>query len=204
MIEIRNKLKGRKNLLTLAVAGAAAATAFAATPASAAFFRWCGFFDPGTEINPSNGKIDGTIEVDDVTGVFIKLLENETSETAAFINPITYTTANYIAPPKRAPVLVVAADDDNPFEVFRYIFIQGPNELQVNIPSSWFPNNFPAIGDPPILIGNREIRNGTPRIDPDKVFQVPPPVPGPLPIFGAAAAFGLSRNIRKRIKSASF
>jgi hypothetical protein len=203
MIEIRNKLKGRKNLLTLAVAGAAAATAFAATPASAAFFSWCGFFAPGTEINPINGKIDGTIEVDDVTGVFIKLLENETSETAAFINTITYTTANYEAPPNHAPVFVVAADDDNPFEVFRYIFRQGPNELQVNIPSSWFPNSFPAIGDPSIPIGNREIRNSTTRKDPDQLRQVAR-APGPLPIFGAAAALGLSRNIRKRIKSASF
>jgi len=27
------------------------------------------------------------------------------------------------------------------------------------------------------------------------------PVPGPLPIFGAAAAFGISRNLRKRIKN---
>ena len=202
MIEIRNKLKGRKNLLTVAVAGVAAATAFAATPASAALFRWCGFFEPGTESNPINGKIDGTIQVDDATGAFIALLENVTSETAAFINPITYTTANYIAP-LLPPVLVVAADQDNPsFEVFRYRFMQGPNELQVNIPSSWFPNNFPAIGDPSILIGNREIRNGTPRKDPDQLRRVAR-APGPLPIFGAAAAFGLSRNIRKRIKSAS-
>jgi hypothetical protein len=29
---------------------------------------------------------------------------------------------------------------------------------------------------------------------------VPPPVPSPLPIFGAAAAFGASRQLRKRIK----
>jgi len=28
-----------------------------------------------------------------------------------------------------------------------------------------------------------------------------PPVPGPLPIFGAAAAFGFSRNLRRRIKN---
>ena len=82
MIEIRNKLKGRKNLLTVAAAGVAAATAFAATPASAAFFSWCGFFEPNP---PNSGKIDGTIEVDDVTGAFIALFENETSETAAFI-----------------------------------------------------------------------------------------------------------------------
>jgi hypothetical protein len=196
MIEIRNKLKRRKNLLTVAVAGVAAATAFAATPASAAFFSWCGIFYPGTEINPINGKIDGIIEVDDATGAFIKLLGNETSETAAFINPITYTTAEFTG------LSEVDPDSDNPlFKVYRYTFVQGLNELQVNIPFSWFPNNFPAIGDPPILIGNREIRNGTPRKDPDKLRQVG--VPGPLPIFGAAAAFGLSRNIRKRIKSAS-
>jgi hypothetical protein len=29
-----------------------------------------------------------------------------------------------------------------------------------------------------------------------------PPVPGPLPLFGAAAAFGFSRKLRKRIKLA--
>ena len=31
----------------------------------------------------------------------------------------------------------------------------------------------------------------------------PPPVPGPLPLFGAAAAFGFSRKLRKRIKARS-
>ena len=195
MIEIRNKLKGRKNLLTVAVAGVAAATAFAATPASAAFFSWCGFFSPGTPSNPINGKIDGIIEVDDVTGAFIALLENETSETAAFINPITYTTANFTGRSAVDP------DLDNPFKVYRYIFNQGPNQLQVNIPFAWFPNNFPEKGFP-IDIVNREIRNGTPRKDPDQLRRVAR-APGPLPIFGAAAAFGLSRNIRKRIKSAS-
>ena len=201
MIEIRNKLKGRKNLLTVAVAGVAAATAFAATPASAAFFSWCGFFSPGTPSNPINGKIDGTIEVDDVTGAFIKLLENETSETAAFINPITYTTAEFTGRSAVDP------DSDNPFKVYRYTFVQGLNELQVNIPFSWFPNNFPAIGDPPIDIVNNEIRINNINIpinrkDVDKLRQVSR-APGPLPIFGAAAAFGLSRNIRKRIKCAS-
>lgn len=30
-----------------------------------------------------------------------------------------------------------------------------------------------------------------------------PPVPGPLPIFGAAAAFGFSRKVRNRIKAAA-
>ncbi len=29
-----------------------------------------------------------------------------------------------------------------------------------------------------------------------------PPVPGPLPLFGAAAALGFSRKLRKRIKLA--
>ena len=191
MIEIRSKLKGRKNLLTVAVAGVAAATAFAATPASAAFFSWCGIF-------PDGGKIDGTIQLDDVTGDFISLLENVTTETAALINPITYTTANFTGRSSQF-------DDEQPDpykNVYRYTFTQGLNTLQVNIPSSWFPNKFPAIGDPPIGIVNTEIRNGTPRKDPDQLRQVSR-APGPLPIFGAAAAFGLSRNIRKRIKSAS-
>ena len=30
-----------------------------------------------------------------------------------------------------------------------------------------------------------------------------PPVPGPLPVFGAAAAFGFSRKLRQRIKAGS-
>ena len=33
-------------------------------------------------------------------------------------------------------------------------------------------------------------------------LYTPPPVPGPLPLFGAAAAFGFSRQLRKRIKRA--
>jgi len=32
--------------------------------------------------------------------------------------------------------------------------------------------------------------------------QIPAPAPGPLPLFGAAAAFGFSRQLRKRIKRA--
>jgi hypothetical protein len=140
--------------------------------------------------------MDGTIEVDDVTGAFKALLENETSETAAFINPITYTTGNF------TDRFVVDPDLDNPIKVYRYIFNQGPNQLQVNIPFAWFPNNFPAIGDPSVGINNREIRNGAPRLDIDRLRRVAR-APGPLPIFGAAAAFGLSRNIRKRIKCAS-
>ena len=31
----------------------------------------------------------------------------------------------------------------------------------------------------------------------------PAAVPGPLPLFGAAAAFGFSRKLRKRIKSST-
>jgi len=199
MIEIRNKLKGRKNLLTVAVAGVAAVTAFAATPASAAFFFICGYF-------PDGGRVLGTIELDDITGNFISLLNTTTTETLGFINPITYTTADFISQS------IVAAETDPPisspinaFDTYRYIFSQGPNTLQINYATSLFPNNFPAIGDPPgpLIMVNREFRNGILRSDPEPVDQVPPPVPGPLPIFGAAAAFGLSRNIRKRIKGAS-
>ena len=34
-------------------------------------------------------------------------------------------------------------------------------------------------------------------------LRVGTPVPGPLPLFGAAAAFGWSRTLRRRIRSAS-
>jgi hypothetical protein len=187
----------RKNALTVAVAGVAAATAFTATPASAALFSWCGMFIDG-------GKIQGTIQVDDVTGGFIALLENMTTVTNANLSPISYTTANFVNkiflpaetnPPTPLPI--------NGFSTYRYIFTQGLNTLEVSIPYAWFPNNFPAIGDPPVDIVNLECRTGSIgcRKDPDKLRQVS--VPGPLPIFGAAAAFGFSRNFRKRIKSTS-
>ena len=188
----------RKNLLTVAAAGVAAAAAFAATPASAAFFFICGMFADG-------GSVKGTIQLDDIIGNFISLLNTTTTETPGFINTITYTTADFISqsivpaetnPPIDPPI--------NAFETHRYIFSQGPNTLQINYATSLFPNNFPSIGDlsGPIMI-NREFRNSIPRSASDIVIQVPPPVPGPLPILGAAAAFGFSRNIRKRIKSAN-
>jgi hypothetical protein len=34
-------------------------------------------------------------------------------------------------------------------------------------------------------------------------YDVIPAVPGPLPLFGAAAAFGWSRRLKKRISSAA-
>jgi hypothetical protein len=34
-------------------------------------------------------------------------------------------------------------------------------------------------------------------------FQTIPPVPAPLPLFGASAAFGFSRKLRQRVKSAA-
>jgi hypothetical protein len=203
----------RKNLLTVAVAGVAAATAFAATPASAAFFRFCGIFlfDRGT--------IDGIIQLDDLTGEFISIQDAITTDLVdlgpppVYGNPIIYECflgRSVEFPDPGEPF-------DNQFPVFRYTFTTRPslyqschpfptsNILNVNIPLSWFPINFPAIGDPPINIFNTEIRNGITRKDPDKLRQIPPPppAPGPLPIFGAAAAFGFSRNFRKRIKSTS-
>ncbi len=35
------------------------------------------------------------------------------------------------------------------------------------------------------------------------IQETAPPVPGPLPLFGAAAAFGMSRRLRQRIRRAS-
>ena len=188
----------RKNLLTVAAAGVAAATAFTATPASAAFFLICGMFADG-------GSVKGTIQLDDITGNFISLLNTTTTETPGLINPITYTTADFFSQSTVAaetPPPIPDGEPLNAFETYRYIFSQGPNTLQINYDTSLFPNNFPAIGDPPgPIMVNREFRNGVLRSDPEPVIQVP--VPGPLPIFGAAAAFGFSRKIRKRIKSAN-
>ena len=149
------------------------------------------------------GSVKGTIQLDDITGNFFSLLNTTTTETLGNLNPITYTTADFISQSKvEAETNPPIALPINAFETYRYIFSQGPNTLQINYATSLFPNNFPAIGDlsGPIMV-NREFRNGVIRPDPERVIQVP--VPGPLPIFGAAAALGFSRKIRKRIKSAN-
>jgi hypothetical protein len=176
-----------KNFLTVAAAGVVAVLAFSGTPASAAFFFFCGMFADG-------GKVTGTIQLDDVTGNFISLLNATTTETVGNINPITYT--NFTGRSTES------ADMDNPFSVFRYNFSSGSDILEINYPTSLFPNNFPPIGVPGVTVANKEIRNGTPRLAPfDPVIRVNPPVPGPLPILGAAAAFRISRRIRKKIKA---
>ncbi len=35
------------------------------------------------------------------------------------------------------------------------------------------------------------------------IAQLPQPVPGPLPLFGAASAFGSSRKLRRRLRAAA-
>jgi hypothetical protein len=58
----------------------------------------------------------------------------------------------------------------------------------------------PPQGDPVTCQGNLVYNTGTTlvRVDGGSSFS-PKPVPGPLPIFGAAAALGWSRRLKKRI-----
>lgn len=44
------------------------------------------------------------------------------------------------------------------------------------------------------------VTKASPTHRPRSHYTAPAPVPGPLPLFGAAAAFGFSRKLRKRIQ----
>ncbi|KEF42717.1 MAG: hypothetical protein ER33_04035 [Cyanobium sp. CACIAM 14] len=53
--------------------------------------------------------------------------------------------------------------------------------------------------DSPVSFGSGSVIHGTP-FNPTRLRQVP--VPGPLPVLGAATAFGWSRRLRRRLKRA--
>lgn len=78
------------------------------------------------------GKVLGTIQLDDITGNFISLLNTTTTETLGNLNPITYTTADFFSQSKVAAETNPPIDPPiNAFETHRYIFSQGPNTLQI-------------------------------------------------------------------------
>jgi hypothetical protein len=72
-----------------------------------------------------------------------------------------------------------------------------------NGPVSFDPNDFPTSADfISKLVVDPLTNNFTPSIVDTAIQKNPKPetVPGPLPILGAAAAFGFSRKLRSRIK----
>jgi len=60
----------------------------------------------------------------------------------------------------------------------------------------------PTIGGPVSFTGSMNVTGGRMDVFTDTlVQQIQVPVPGPLPILGAAAAFGYSRRLRKRLST---
>ena len=60
----------------------------------------------------------------------------------------------------------------------------------------------PTIGGPIVFTGSINVTSGRMDVFTDTVVQqIQVPVPGPLPILGAAAAFGYSRRLRKRLST---
>jgi hypothetical protein len=60
----------------------------------------------------------------------------------------------------------------------------------------------PTIGGPVTFTGSINVTAGRMDVFTDTVVQqIQVPVPGPLPILGAAAAFGYSRRLRKRLST---
>ena len=85
---------------------------------------------------------------------------------------------------------------------FAYRLVNGGND---GVGAAAYFMNPPIFGPGSYLIGSQA---QGPSLDSSAVWaqatqvQVPASVPGPLPLFGAAAAFGFSRKLRKRIKLA--
>jgi hypothetical protein len=110
-----------------------------------------------------------------------------------------YVGAPAIVPP--ATVSIPAFQGNPAYTAYQYRFgYNSPGSttdyLLINLDSSNFPISDPNIGYPAGRVTMEECRNGVCRKDPDKAN----PVPGPLPIFGAATAFGMSRRLRKRVR----
>jgi hypothetical protein len=199
---LRNRLKTfhqSKNALTIAAACAAAGVTFAMSPSKA--LEWtmsfCGPFTDG-------GSIYGLIKFDpsktplDKVGAVIDFTARST--TAAPGSAIDWTEADYTDLRIANPNLT-----DNPNSggigggiSRQYEFSQGGNRLYINIPETFYtpplPTNFPAIGAAPVSYNMAEYRSGTWRMDIDDLRSLP--VPAPLPILGAAAAFGSVRQAR--------
>jgi hypothetical protein len=73
--------------------------------------------------------------------------------------------------------------------------------------ASTFSNNFTVPADTDIIVSSTfagqlagHVDYWAQTLEVEPVSAPAPPVPGPLPLFGAATAFGWSRKIRKQIK----
>jgi hypothetical protein len=189
-----------KNAITLAASLSAATIAFTASPAFAIrLLSFCGFFggDP-------TATIDGTIELFDNGTASQSLFFSATTKLAGGGSPVTYDASNFLGGGPPAVVNSPGPDAECPgcvssYSAYKYTFDKGGNILDLYFPVSIFPLTDAGIPGQPIDIVNQETRLGSaPRKDPDKLRQLP--VPGPLPIFGAATAFGMSRRLRKRVR----
>lgn len=187
-----------KNLITVLAAGAATAATFVATPASAFLVRFCGvFYDPTGTAPVVGSSIDGTIDVSSDGQSVLDFFAKTVLPGGPFPEEREYSLVDYIGGPP-ATVAIDPFQGNPAYTAFQYRFgYSSPgnplNYLLINLDSSNFPLD-PLVGYPFGLVTMEEYRDGIRRKDPDKAN-----VPGPLPIFGAAAAFGMSRRLRKRI-----
>ena len=58
-----------------------------------------------------------------------------------------------------------------------------------------------AEAGPVVFTGTINVTGGRMDVFTDSISQTVDPVPGPLPVLGAAAGFGWTRRLRKRIRS---
>jgi hypothetical protein len=95
--------------------------------------------------------------------------------------------------------------NDGPKVTFEMILFEGSNNIELQYGSAPNDGSEVAIG----ITNNNStdaltLVNYDPSLDvgiSNRGFLLTHPVPGPLPLFGAAAAFGYSRKLRKRIVS---
>ena len=98
------------------------------------------------------------------------------SDSDAFANPPSILEATYTFTGGNSPVGLTSTNGSSSFKPVT----GGPTKITVN-------NRYNGSGGAIDTLENS--------------FQQRQPVPGPLPLLGAGAAFGFSRNLRKRIKT---
>lgn len=188
------------NHLTVAALTAAAGVALAAYPVKALVvsYSFCGTFDDG-------GTVDGTIVFESTantsSGAVIDFqAKSSTSQPGSTINWTENDFTNLFV--NVAPNLTSNPNAGNFGGGYsrQYEFNQSAIALYINLPESYFPSNFPAIGDPPIRYNMAEFRNiGDPPIwrkDVDDIRRVP----APLPVMGAAVTIAYVRKLRSSSK----
>jgi hypothetical protein len=207
-------LLSSKNLVTVLAAGAATAAAVTSAPAYAVavLVNFCGpyLLQDGTDTSAQGGFVNGSFYINEF-GAFLtdKVAEIQTNIPIGFgyanEGLRTYTEATFDAARSfnvligQTPPSVVPGFDPGPSRVYTFGF--GSTTDPNNYFSAYLPNSVysggPVSSVPVTLTTNIDVRNGFVGKDPDKIFT---PVPGPLPFFGIAAAFGASRRLRKKIR----